>query len=166
MRWARSWQTRTLTLYLSIIYIWTAWCPIYNSIIVLPLIPTWKNIHLTYTSKSTFFVKKLPSCNNVKIYIYISYILRNHLVVHAAFVHRFKILSFATSSSQHACVPPLLRLEHPVLVIYTAASPEVHRNENLSSYRGVHAILSVVFCTLHTPRCGLLLQTTKQYLPL
>ena len=48
----------------------------------------------------------------------------------------------------------------------TAASPEVHRNRSISSSRGVHAILSVVFCTLHTPRCGLLLQTTKQYLPL
>ena len=50
----------------------------------------------------------------------------------------------------------------------TAASPEVHRNRSIisiSSYRGVHSILSVVFCTLHTPCCGLL-QTTKQYPPL
>ena len=91
----------------------------------------------------------------------ISHILRNHRL-QAAFEQRSKILSFATSSSNVFLPSCALNIRS---LSSTAASPDAHRNLSISRYRGVHAILSVVFCTLNTPRCGLL-QTTQQYLPL
>ena len=87
-----------------------------------------KKVSLTY-SEITFFCK-LPSCNVPR-----SCPLRRHLRNTHVFLPSCA-LNLRSSSS-------------------TAASPEVHRSKSISSYRGVHAILSVVLCTLHTSRGGL-----------